>query len=265
MSRRVAVAGLMVVIAAAAVVISTQSDSGTGPGTQAGSGLSAGPAPDRLVRRRFDLGSSVRGRRIVAVQLGDPDAQRSLLVVGCIHGNEPAGIAIARRLERSPPPPEQQVWAIADLNPDGVLLGTRKNAHGVDLNRNFPWRWGHLGPPGTQQYSGPRPLSEPEARIARSLILKVRPQISVWFHQPLGLVDQSGGKIGVERRFARLAGLPLRRLPRYTGSAVGWTNHRLAGASAFVVELPRGRLARRALQRDAEALIRLGANRRAAA
>jgi murein peptide amidase A len=262
---RLTLAGLIVVIAATVVVISSQSASRSAPGIRGGPGLSAGSAPDRLVRRRFDLGRSVRGRRIVGVQLGDPDAQRSLLVVGCIHGNEPAGIAIARRLERSPPPPEQQIWAIANLNPDGVLLGTRQNADGVDLNRNFPWRWGHLGPPGTQQYSGPRPLSEPEARIARSLILRVRPRISVWFHQPLGLVDQSGGRIAPERRFAHLIGLPLRRLTRYPGSATGWTNHSLTGGSAFVVELPRGRLAPRAVERDVQALIRLGANRRAAA
>jgi predicted deacylase len=45
------------------------------------------------------LGRSVDGRPIVAFELGDPHAARRVLVVGCIHGNEPAGIAVARRLE----------------------------------------------------------------------------------------------------------------------------------------------------------------------
>jgi protein MpaA len=133
------------------------------------------------------------------------------------------------------------VWVINNLNPDGAIAGTRQNARGVDLNRNFSWRWRRLGHPGDWQYAGPRPLSEPETRIARALILRVRPDITIWFHQPLGLVDESGGNPSIERRFARLAGLLLKRLPRYPGSAAGWQNHRLAPSTAFVVELPPGR------------------------
>ena len=48
------------------------------------------------------LGRSAEGRPIVALRVGDPDSGRRLLVVGCIHGNEPAGIAVARRLARYP-------------------------------------------------------------------------------------------------------------------------------------------------------------------
>jgi protein MpaA len=142
-------------------------------------------------------------------------------------------------------PKQALLWVIEDLNPDGVAAGTRQNANGVDLNRNFPWRWEHLGHRGDRQYSGPGPLSEPESRIARALILKLRPVVSIWFHQPLGLVDESGGDVRVERRYARLVGLPLQRLVRYPGSAAGWQNHRLPGSTAFVVELP-GRLSKKA-------------------
>jgi protein MpaA len=143
-----------------------------------------------------------------------------------------------------------------DLNPDGVSAGTRQNAAGVDLNRNFPWRWRRLGHRGYAQYSGSHPLSEPESRIAHALILRVRPRITIWFHQPLGLVDESGGDVQIERRYARLTGLPLRRLTRYPGSAASWQNHRLAGSTAFVVELP-SRLSEKALRRDSNAVRRL--------
>ena len=74
--------------------------------------------------------------------------------------------------------------------------------------------------------------------------------MSVWFHQPVGVVDASGGSLRVEQRFAGLLGEPVRRLPRYPGSAVGWENHVLTGTTAFVVELPRrppGALLRRAV------------------
>src|SRR5689334_23783137 len=52
-----------------------------------------------------------------------------------------AGIAIARLVVNSRPAGEANVWVIPDLNPDGVIAGTRQNADGVDLNRNFPYRW----------------------------------------------------------------------------------------------------------------------------
>jgi len=103
------------------------------------------PAVDPLVRRTMVLGYSVRHRLIIAIQLGDPDSPRRALVVGCIHGSEPAGIAIATALARGSPPAQADLWIVPDLNPDGVAVGTRQNAHGVDLNRNFPVRWRPLG------------------------------------------------------------------------------------------------------------------------
>jgi murein peptide amidase A len=197
-------------------------------------------APDPSVRRRVLLGRSVDGRPIYAVELGDPDNQQRTLVVGVIHGNETGGLTVTHDLAARRAPKEALLWIVGELNPDGVAAGTRQNADQVDLNRNFPWRWRRLGAPGDPQYPGPRPLSEPESRIARSLILRVRPRTTIWFHQPLGLVDESGGNVAIERRFAKLARLPLRRLTRYPGSAAGWQNHRLPSTTAFVVELPPG-------------------------
>jgi murein peptide amidase A len=186
------------------------------------------------------LGLSVRRRPVYAGELRAPTVRRSVLVVGCIHGNETAGVAVARALTRTVPVAGVDLWVVPDLNPDGVAAGTRQNADGVDLNRNFPWRWRPLGPRGTPQYAGPRPLSEPESRIAHRLILRLRPAVTIWFHQPLALVDESGGSVAIERRFARVAHLPLRRLTRYPGSAASWQDGRLPHTTAFVVELPPG-------------------------
>jgi protein MpaA len=192
------------------------------------------------IRRRIVLGRSVDGRAIYGYELAGAGARRTALVVGCIHGNEPAGTHVITRLARGPIVPGVDLWLIPSINPDGQAAGTRQNARGVDLNRNFPWRWRPLGPRGTQQYAGPHALSEPESRIAHSLIAHRHPAITIWFHQPLDVVDESGGSLALERRFARLAGLPLRRLPRYPGSAASWQNNRLRGTTAFVVELPPG-------------------------
>ena len=200
------------------------------------------------------LGRSVDGRPIVAYETGDPSSPRRELVVGCIHGNETAGIAIARRLERTAPT-GVDLWIIPVLNPDGVAAGTRGNAHGVDLNRNFPWRWRPLN--GVYD-SGPRPLSEPESRIAYRLIQRLRPQVSIWFHQHMDLVYDSGGNTALERRFATLSGLRLAHLPALPGSAIDWQNHVMPGSTAFAVELPAGRLAATAVRRFAHATLVVG-------
>jgi protein MpaA len=210
---------------------------------------------DATVHRTFLLGYSVDGRSITAVETGDPDTQSKTLVVGCIHGNEPSGIAVAKRLMTTGLRSETDLWIVTNLNPDGTAADTRGNAHRVDLNRNFPWRWRRLA--GTY-YSGRRPLSEPETRIAYRLIERVRPSVSIWFHQHLDLVDDSTGNHSLERRFANAAGLRLAPLTRAPGSAVTWETHFLPHSTSFVVELPAGSLAPAAVTRLARA-VRLAA------
>ena len=201
--------------------------------------LLAAPAAGGERPNRVWLGASAQGRAIEAVELGDPHAARKMLVVGCIHGNECAGVAIVRRLEQAAAPRGVDLWLVESLNPDGRAAGTRVNARGVDLNRNFPAGWERLG--GVFD-SGARPLSEPESRIAYRLILRLRPAVTIWFHQHMTLVDGSGGNMALERRFARLVRLPFVQLPRYPGSATTWENQALPGKTAFVVELPAGLL-----------------------
>jgi len=211
---------------------------------------SAGPS---LAARptRHVLGRSVDGRPIVAYELGDPSSARKVLVVGCVHGNEAAGVAIANRLVALTPPAGVDLWVVPSVNPDGEAAATRGNAHGVDLNRNFPLGWRPLA--GVYD-SGPRALSEPESRIVYRVALRLRPAISIWFHQHLDLVDESGGTVAIERHFARLVGLRTARLPRYPGSIVTWENARFRGTTAFVVELPAGRPSVAAAARFARAV-----------
>ena len=205
---------------------------------------SAGVAP---ADQRALVGHSVKGRPIVAISSGNTqEARLRVLVVGCIHGDETAGMRVARRLIAAAAPPRVALWVVPTLNPDGVAAGTRGNAHSVDLNRNFPFDWRPLG---GGEYSGPRSLSEPESRAGYRLIRRIRPDLTIWFHQPFGLVDRSGGDAAIERRYAALVGLPLVGLRRYPGSASSWQNHTMAGSTAFVAELPAvvpGRLVRRA-------------------
>lgn len=213
--------------------------------------------PDAVRTRTELLGRSAQGEPIRVLERGDPDSPLKILVVGCIHGNEPGGIAVGEQLESLPLPNERDLWVVENANPDGVRARTRTNANGVDLNRNFPWRWARRGVRGDLTYPGPRALSEPESRSLAALIRRVRPQITIWFHQHLGLVDESGGRIAVERRFASLVGLPLRRLQRYRGSVASWQNHQFPGTTGFVVELPAGPLTSRSARTYAGAVAAL--------
>jgi hypothetical protein len=79
--------------------------------------------------------------------------------------------------------------------------------------------------------------------------------VSIWFHQHANLVDDSSGNRTLERRFAAIAGLPLRPLTRYGGSAVTWESARFPGTSPFVVELPSGRLSATGVQRFVRAVL----------
>ncbi len=213
--------------------------------------LSASAAP--TVDERELLGESFQGRPIRVFHRGDPDEIR-VLVVGCIHGDECAGVRIAERLRTGRPRSFLDLWILPSLNPDGRAAHTRQNARGVDLNRNFPYRW-RRGPRG-RYYPGRRPASERETRIAMRLIRRIEPDITIWFHQPLALVDSSGD-VTIERRYARLVGLPLVHLDRLHGTATSWQNHVLRRTDAFVVELPGGVIRPRRARRFANAVYRL--------
>lgn len=198
------------------------------------------------------IGRSSRGRAITAQVLGPNSAARKILLVGCIHGNECAGIAILSALAARRVHVGVQLWLVREMNPDGTAADTRQNAHGVDLNRNFPFRWEPISE--STYFAGPRPASEPETRAAMALIERIKPAVTIWYHQHEDLVDMSGGHRGVARRYAHIAGLRATCLPFLPGTATSWSNHALPGTSAFVVELPAGPVSPQALHRHLHAL-----------
>jgi protein MpaA len=184
------------------------------------------------------IGHSSQGREIRAERVGGADAPVNVLVVGDVHGNEPAGEAIVARL-RSARVDGVAFWLVRTGNPDGRAAGTRQNARGVDLNRNFPWRW-RSGARGTY-FPGPRAGSEPETQALMRLVRRVRPQLGIYYHQRLGMTVRARGvDTALQREYARRTGLPLRWLPNYRGTAIGWQNHLIRDGTAFVVELHAG-------------------------
>src|SRR5689334_669483 len=143
-----------VAVLAAAVLFAVDPD--TGPGPHVGTVATARADTDETSPSSEVIGRSVRGKAIVATRYGDATSNRVALVVGVIHGDEPAGIRIIRALRHLAPTIEgAQLWLIPAVNPDGLQAHTRKNAHGVDLNRNFPYRWRDHVPQSSGYYPGP--------------------------------------------------------------------------------------------------------------
>jgi protein MpaA len=199
------------------------------------------------------VGHSVHHRPITLVHVAGTGPR--ILVVGCIHGNEPAGIAIVRALERAHP--KADLWLVPVLNPDGLAAGTRQNADGVDLNRNFPSLWQRFGHPGSTYYSGPKPFSEPETRAARDLIRRIKPRYTIWYHQHMDVVWAYGRSTAAGRRYAQLAGMRLLHRSWLAGSATNWQNHLPGGGASITVELPAGSLDRNGIRRQVAAVLGL--------
>lgn len=146
------------------------------------------------------IGYSVRHRPIIAYHLGDPTLKRASVLIGQMHGDERAGVIVADSITHGTARiAGLNLWVIPTINPDGDAAHTRQNAHKVDLNRNWPYRWAHLT---GMYYSGTRPLSEPETHAVRNFLVWLKPQYIISLHQPLYGVDTGSGGPR-ERAFAR--------------------------------------------------------------
>ncbi len=209
------------------------------------------------------VGRSVQGRPIVATRYGDATSDRIVLVVGVIHGDERAGLRIIRALRRRAPSVEgAQLWLIPTVNPDGLRAHTRKNVHGVDLNRNFPYRWRDHVAQSSGYYPGPHPASEPETQAVMSFAERIHPTLSIWYHQPWGAVLACRGRPAIAAHYAKLVRMATSCMGSADrGTAIKWENHTFPGSSAFVVELPPGAVSQHTARRHAHAALLLAEGR----
>ena len=230
----------VVVAAAALLAAGTPSSSYAGG---AGASSRATPQPvathaaktEKTVLSQRTIGYSVRGRAIRAYEMGSRTADRTVVVIGAMHGNESEGSVVVSALMGGRPVRGVHVWAIRRDNPDGALVGSRRNAHGVDLNRNFPTKW---KPPEPNYYPGPRPRSEPETRALMRFLDRIDPDYVVTMHSPFRGIDVYGAK---DRRLARRLSenmrLPIREFDcggGCHGTLTQWFNRNHPGACVTI-------------------------------
>ena len=216
----------------------------------------------RAVVEHRTIGHTVKGRGIVAWRLGQPSARRKVVVLAAMHGNETGPSRILKNLLNGRPIRGADIWVVPQYNRDGVIRRTRQNAHGVDLNRNYPRNWQRQG--GTSN-SGPRPASEPETRAVMAFLRKIRPAYVVSFHQPLRGVGRAGAKgASFVRKLHRGLRLPVKSFNcsgRCHGTMTEWFNANFPGV-AVTVEYGRGVSRRQATRTGPTGLLRaVGARR----
>lgn len=151
-----------------------------------------------------------------------------VLLIGGIHGDEQSAAAIVFKwLEFMQQPGSREFrWKVAPLvNPDGLLARKprRVNAHGIDLNRNFPtpnWQqeapryWARVTRSDPRRYPGKAPISEPESRWVYDTIERFKPDVIISVHAPFGVLDFDGPATPPQR-FGRLV---YHRVGVYPGS-----------------------------------------------
>jgi protein MpaA len=193
-----------------------------------------------VYRRAFVAGSSVEGRPIDCLVLGD--GADGVLIMATIHGNEPAGTPLVNRLiKHLTAKPEllqgRRVVLMPVANPDGLAQGTRRNVNGVDLNRNFP-----ASNFDTGGNHGSRPLSEPESVAIHKVLTAYRPKRIVSIHQPINYgkacIDYDGNAASLAAAMAEECELPIIKLGSRPGSLGSFAGITL-GIPIITVELPK--------------------------
>lgn len=158
------------------------------------------------------IGHTVLGRPIDALHFVPPEYARPrppAVLFGAIHGDEPASQLVLERLadELVERPPGRDTWIVPCLNVDGVLAGTRDNAKGVDLNRNFAsTSWGSQRRPG--YHPGDAAEDQPETRALVELIARAGAERLLAVHATYRMVNWDGRGEQLAREMAERCGYP---------------------------------------------------------
>lgn len=141
------------------------------------------------------IGKSVLGQDIWCIEITNftdcVSAGRPIIYIdGSHHGNEQCGMELcysfilflldeySTNASAKDLVDTRHFYIIPLMNPDGNLLDQRTNAHDVDINRNYPFKWD--GSDCTLPITSP--ASEPEIQANMAMIKQVKPDLYVTFH-----------------------------------------------------------------------------------
>ncbi len=188
---------------------SPSSENGQNKGVVAMAPPGAGTLPALIKKQTF---FSVRKRLIEVYEFGV--GERCTLVIGGVHGNETAGVVLARALLNYLRPLsiadfEGRVVLIPVANPDGFKASTRRNANQIDINRNFPTRNFRSHRLARRYNPGRLAASEPETRAILKVADEYHPDLIITFHGDLNCVNYDGPGAEVAARIGAGNGMPV--------------------------------------------------------
>ena len=188
------------------------------------------------------VGTSAQGRPITSLSVGH--GPRRVLFIDGIHGDEqetgystaqlPGAFAAAGLADAV------TLTIVADANPDGRAAGTRYNANGVDLNRNFP----ASNFDAAESVNGGTALSQPESRALLATVDRVTPQLVIVAHSWAGdeFINFDGPARPIAELFSAASGLPVRESDSFTPTpgSLGSYLGRDRGTPVLTIEVRKG-------------------------
>ncbi|MEM1332321.1 MAG: M14 family zinc carboxypeptidase [Actinomycetota bacterium] len=202
----------------------------TGRGRAGDRAVRLGPPAPTEAWTDIEIGRSTQGRPILVQRSRAMNERVHVMMIGGIHGDERDSATLVESCRSVRRPDDVSLTLLPVLNADGWAAETRNNANDVDLNRNFPWRWG-------ADDHGPFEASELETRALIFHLEATRPDLVLFVHQPLGYVAPIGE---TSQRYAELwrdiTGLRIWRDVLQRGGGETWTSQVL-GLGALLVEL----------------------------
>ena len=156
---------------------------------------------------------------------------KTVLIMAGVHGDETSGVEVVRsllsdlsdmsdladRLTHHSPVGRSlgeggslvtQIVIMPLANPDGYAAGTRQNANGIDINRNFPTKDFGARPRKKKFFGGKVAASEPETQAIMRVVEEFKPQIIISLHASLACVNYNGACVRIARRISQATGLP---------------------------------------------------------
>ena len=109
-----------------------------------------------------------------SIDLINNKIHNKVLVIGCMHGDEPQGNYLINEYLKEYP--NSNLAFIPCLNKYGVEHNVRTNSNGVDLNRNFPTANWELTEKN-EFFGGTSPASEAETLFVMNAVKKINDKI----------------------------------------------------------------------------------------
>ena len=151
---------------------------------------------------------SPKGNEIMLLSRQPEDFEKTILVIGVMHGDEPDGEYLINRYlseKYDKNSLKNRLLFVPCLNPDGKAQNVRTNSNGVDINRNFPtsnWALGERD----NFFGGEKPASEMETQFLIYAIDRYKPDLILTLHEPYRVVNYDGPAEEFAKKISEITG-----------------------------------------------------------